>query len=159
MIERRKKVQRETDRVWIQRLHELEQKMVKLDDVKERKRQRRHVIRHTCKIVIHMPIGASAGYSNDWSVDSVKVPGKLLDLSMEGGQVFTRQRLETSQRLRLSIMLKDGDVLETLTEVRWVKEIPDKNGFASGLHFQNLDPVILKKLMDFLKELEQTAGL
>ena len=48
---------------------------------------------------------------------------------------------------------------ETLTEVRWVKEIPDKNGFASGLHFQNLDPVILKKLMDFLKELEQTAGL
>ena len=159
MQERRQGVRRQSDMAWANKLRDLEAQVVTLTKNKEQKRKRRHVIRHACKIKMQMLIGVAGGFSNDWDFDSIGVPGKLLDLSADGAQIFTRQRMETGQKLRIAIELRNGQTFHTPAEVRWVKEISEKNGFGSGLQFGKLEPQSFKMLALFLNEVETTAGL
>ena len=124
----------------------------------ELERQRRRTIRHNCEVSIEMLIGYSSGYSDDWSVDSVKVKGKILDLSSGGASLFTGHRFETGQELRLMIRLRDKTEISAHAKVRWVKDMVEKNGFVSGVQFTKLGEKDQAKVSKFLAELDATAG-
>lgn len=126
---------------------------------KEAERQRRRAIRHTCKVAIERLLGHAAGVSEDWSVDAIRIKGKLLDLSLEGASIFTQDAMDTGQQLRLMIELRDRTRINTAADVRWVKAIPEKGGYASGVHFKHVDPPQRKRLAKFLNHLDDTAGL
>ena len=162
MQERRETVRRQADRELLQRLQG--QAQTSTDDRraaegKEAQRTRRRTIRHTCKVAIEMLIGYSAGNSDDWSVDAVKVGGRILDLSPDGASLFTKQPLETGQELRLAIELRDASKISTNAVVRWVKAIPEKGGYASGVQFGEVTRKDRKRITKFLDELDATAGL
>ena len=158
MQERRKALRRQNDTALVARVRELEMRFAEYAEKKECKRKRRHVIRHTCKIRIQILIGHAAGYSNDWGFDTMGIPGRLLDLNTDGAQLFTKQRLETGQRLRLTIELRNGTAIHTPADIRWVRDLPVKGGFCSGVAFQGLASADRKTVTAFLRELEASAG-
>ena len=121
--------------------------------------KRRHTIRHNCTVGIEMLIGHASGYSDVWSVDSFKIKGRMLDLSTGGASLFTRQKFDTGQELRLAIQLRDGSQINTKGTVRWVKEIPQKDGHASGIQFVHVTESDQKKISKFLDEIDASAGL
>ncbi len=158
MQERRKALRRESDKALIDRVRELETRFAEFAEKKECKRKRRHVIRHTCKVKIQMLIGHAAGYSNDWDFDAVAIPGRLLDLNTDGAQLFTKQRFETGQHLRLTIELRDGARIHAPADIRWVRDLPEKGGFCSGVAFKGLANADRKAVTAFLRELDASAG-
>lgn len=126
---------------------------------KAARRKRRHIVRHQCKIDIGMVIGHAPGNSNDWTIDTIKVQGVLLDLSAEGASIFTKQRFDTGQQLRLAIKLRSRTEINADATVCWLKAVPEKGGFASGVKFASLSAKEEKTLAKFLKKLEATAGI
>lgn len=159
--ERRKAVRRQADRDLLLKV----EKLIALvdrrggDDAKERERQRRRIIRHNCKVAIDMLIGYAAGHSDTWSVDAVKVKGRVLDLSMGGASLYTKRPFDTGQELRLTIMLPEGGAVNTHAMVRWVKAIPEKQAYASGVQFMHVADADQALIEGFLAELDATAGL
>ncbi|MFA6245212.1 MAG: PilZ domain-containing protein [Candidatus Hydrogenedentales bacterium] len=117
------------------------------------------MIRHSCQVSIEMVIGKAAGASDVWSVNAVKVKGRLLDLSLEGASLFTKHPLETGQELKLSIALGDGAKVHAASTVRWIKAIPEKGGYASGTQFRGLTEDSRRHLAKFMAELDKTVGL
>jgi c-di-GMP-binding flagellar brake protein YcgR len=101
----------------------------------------------------------SSGNLDTWTVDSYKVPGRLLDLSPGGAALFTEQRFETGQDLQLAITLRDGSNINAKAVVRWVKMIPEKGGYASGVQFTQVSSKDQVRIAEFLTELDTTAGL
>jgi hypothetical protein len=158
--ERRKIVRRSADRELRAQLERISRLPDQRGDAgKEERRKRRHAIRHTCQVKIEMLIGKAGGFSNDWLVDAVDIRGRLLDLSADGASLFTKQPLETGQELRLAVGLLDSLCIHTGATVRWVKALPDKDGYASGAQFNHLPKEDQQRLNSFLAELETTAGL
>ena len=159
--ERRKAVRRQADRDLLLKV----EKLISLvdrrggDDAKERERQRRRTIRHNCKVGIDMLIGHAAGYSDTWSVDAVKVKGRVLDLSTGGAALYTKQPFDTGQELRLTIVLPEGGTVNTHATVRWVKAMPEKQAYASGVQFVHVTDADQALIEGFLAELDATAGL
>jgi len=159
--ERRGIVRREADRKLLLKV----EKLIALvdrrggDDAKERERQRRRTIRHNCKVGIDMLIGHAAGHSDTWSVDAVKVKGRVLDLSTGGASLYTKQPFDTGQELRLTIMLPEGGTVNTHAIVRWVKAMPEKQAYASGMQFVHVTDADQALIEGFLTELDATAGL
>ena len=157
MNERRKLIRRQADRALLQQVHEQRQliESLRAEGVKQGlKRERRHAVRHECKVVIHLPIGSAAGYSNDWALDSVEVKGRLLDLSAGGASLLTKHPFETGQQLQLKIELPGKTRVESRATVRWVKAIPEKGACASGVEFHNLGRKEQKALQAFLQKLD-----
>jgi c-di-GMP-binding flagellar brake protein YcgR len=159
--DRRKTIRRQADQKLLQRVKELEA----LTDRRvesgrdEAGHMRRRAIRHNCTVGISMSVGHSSGYLDTWTVDSVKVPGRLLDLSPGGAALFTEQRFETGQELQLTIGLRDGSEIHTKAAIRWVKVVPQKGGYASGVQFSQVSGKDQTKIAEFLAELDATAGL
>lgn len=166
MQERRKVVRRQADRQLLQRLTDLEGMMERRgigggeqpkDD--SAGHARRHVIRHNCKVAIGVRVGVSSGYGDTWDMASVRVKGRILDLSTGGASLFTEQRFETGQELDLVIRLRDGEDIRAQSTVRWVKMVPQKGGYASGVQFTHMNDKDRRLVGKFLSELEQSAGL
>lgn len=159
--ERRKLVRRKADKELWQRICELEAIVDRrtVGASKDAKRNRRRAIRHNCKVGIQMLIGHAAGGSDDWSVDAIKIKGRLLDLSTGGASLFTKERMDTGQELRLAIELPDGPVVQTTAVVRWVKHVAEKGGYASGVQFGHVPGKEQKHIAKFLDELDATLGL
>jgi len=159
LIERRKTVRRQADKELLQRLREQQAliERLKTSDSSQVKRERRHLIRHNCRVVIKLVIGSSAGYSNDWAVDEFEVKGRLMDLSHGGAALATRQPLETSQHLRLEIALPNKAMVRANGAVRWVKAIPEKGAFACGVQFVDISKKEQSALNDFLNTLDFTS--
>jgi len=157
--ERRTFVRRAADREPAQRLEgsEATAKGGEASERKEVERERRRTIRRSCKVQIEMMIGHAAGFADSWSVDSLEIKGRILDLSIEGAklftQLFTKQILEVGQELRLAIHLPTGATITTNATVRWVKAIPQKEAYMSGVQFVHLTQRDHKKVVGFLKEL------
>jgi len=154
--EKRRSLRRQADRELLEKLERqaalIEQ--LKAPSDKQIKRERRHAIRHECKVSIQMLIGTSAGFSNDWAVDSIEIKGRLLDLSMGGASLLTKQSFETGQRLRLTVFLGGSAKISANAAVRWVKAIPEKGAHASGLEFTGLADKDRKTLTKFFKRLD-----
>jgi len=158
--ERRRSVRRTADRELRAAYERLsEQAEHGSGDGHEERRKRRHVIRHTCQVAIEMMIGVAAGASDVWSVNAVKVKGRLLDLSLEGASLFTKHPLETGQELKLTISLRDGARVHANGIVRWIKAVPEKGGYASGAQFRGLTEDARRNLARFLTEIDKTVGL
>jgi len=156
MEERRKTIRRESDRQLMEKITRLQKAG---DGGKAERRKRRHAIRHTCNVTIEVLIGHAAGNSEEWSVDGLKIAGRLLDLSADGASLFTKHNLETGQELRLAIDLHGKSTINTMATVRWLKAIPEKGGYASGTQFGHVSDKDRKALTKFLEELDRTAGL
>lgn len=122
--------------------------------VQATERDRRRTIRHQCKVHIKMVIRCAAGLSDEWSVDELEIKGRLLDLSIEGAAVLTKQNFDVCQQLRLTILVPDGGPIATTGTVRWAKSIPKKNAFASGVEFKGLSDEGLKIIKAFLDKLD-----
>jgi len=163
--ERRKTVRRHADRELLKRVAELQSMLDRRGESgAESKREsaghaRRQIIRHNCKVAIAVKVGVSSGYGDTWDVASVRVKGRILDLSTGGASLFTEQRFETGQELALVIRLRDGEDIHANSTVRWVKMVPQKGGYASGVQFTHMSDKDRRLLGKFLTELEQTAGL
>ena len=161
MEDRRKTVRRQADRGLLQRVKELEA----LTDRRLESRRdeighsRRRAIRHNCKVAIAVGVAWSSGNLDTWTVDSYKVPGRLLDLSPGGAALFTEQRFETGQDLQLAITLRDSSNINAKAVVRWVKMMPEKGGYASGVQFTHVSTKDQVRITEFLTELDTTAGL
>jgi len=157
--ERRRTVRRQADRDLQQQVERLLSLIERRGGDEAKGRQRRRIIRHNCKVGIEMLIGRAVGFSNDWSVDAVKVRGRVLDLSPGGASLYTKQPFETGQQLRLAVTLPEGGALNTHATVRWVKAMPERKAYASGVQFTHVSDADRKLVEEFLAELDATAGL
>lgn len=152
-------MRRHADRELLAKLKELQEQIDRRSEGgREANRKRRRAIRHNCKVVIELPIGHSAG-GGDWSVDSVKIDGRVLDLSAGGASLFTKQNFEPGQKLRLRIKLQQGADIMAHATVRWVKAVPEKHAYASGVQFEKVADDDERRIEAFLAELDRTAGL
>ena len=156
MHERREKVRRQADLDMVDRLKAYEAGGA---DSKEQRRKRRRAIRHTCRVHIAIKISSSSGTMDTWNVEAHPIKGRILDLSAEGCSVFTAQRLEIGQELKLIIVLESGAQVNTAGAVRWTKDIDVHGGYASGVQFAVLGPKDQKAIHAFLAKLDRTIGL
>lgn len=161
--ERRKTARREEDRAMREQLDHyaraMEQRVPDKASSDQTKRSRRRAVRHNCKVAIRMSIGHAAGHDDTWSVDTLKVDGRLLDLSTEGASLFTKDPFQTAQNLQLVIELQDKTKISAKAVVRWVKAVPKKGGYASGVRLMDLATKDQKRIASFLSKLDATAGL
>jgi len=118
-----------------------------------RKRERRRVIRQQCRVHIELIVRCSLGAGNEWSVNTIDVKGKLLDLSNDGAMVFTKDAFIYNQELRVTLFLPDESPVVTLAAVRWCKPLHDKGGHASGIRFRNTSPKGVVSIEHFLERL------
>lgn len=160
MEERRRTIRRDADRSLWARIQELELQVDRRSQTSEDKHARRRAIRHNCTVLIHLNMQyASGGPVDTWQDASIKIKGRVLDLSAGGASLFTHEQLEIAQTLRMTIILNDNVQINVGGQVRWVKAIPEKKGYASGVQFQNAtenDRVLIAR---FLNQLDATAGL
>ena len=125
----------------------------------EAERERRRIIRHNCRAVVEMDTGYAAGASQNWSVESIKTKGRVLDLSTIGAALFTREPFEVDQDVRITIKVKNGSKIMTNGSIRWVRPIPEKDGHAFGVQFTDIDTDDRMKIRKFLAQLDATLGL
>jgi len=128
-------------------------------DTKEQRRKRRRAIRHTCSVHIAIKISSSSGNMDTWNVAAHPIKGRILDLSAEGCSVFTPQRLEIGQELKLIIVLEGGAQVNTSGSVRWTKDVDAHHGYASGVQFAALGSKDQKAIHALLAKLDRTIGL
>ena len=161
MQERRKTIRREADRRLVKRVKHLQQMVDRRSnfEAEEAQRKLRRAIRHRCRASIKMLIGHAAGASDAWAVDVVRVDGRVLDLSAEGASLFTKQAFEAGQQLRVTIKLREGVNIETEAVVRWVKAVPEKAAYATGVQFAKVSNQDQEKIMEFLHVLDANLGL
>ena len=122
-------------------------------------KKRRYTIRHNCQAKISMRIGYLIGGSQDWSAESVTTKGRVLDLSTLGAALFTRESFGDGQELQVTIKTRDGSKIKADGIVRWVRPIPDKGGYATGVEFTHVDSSDQMKIRNFLRDLDATLGL
>jgi c-di-GMP-binding flagellar brake protein YcgR len=120
-------------------------------NVDDMKKERRKFVRHTCKVYIEMIIRCSDGFSGTASTNRIEVKGKMLDLSLEGCKIFTRDGFTEGQELRLIIVMPDQPKVATGGIVRWSRAMEKPAGFASGVRFRNLSESSFKIIRGYLK--------
>ena len=162
--ERRKTVRRLADRQVIERLRELESGLsagqrAEDDAAREQRHLRRRAIRHECKVRIALEVVHSTGHLDTWTADQYHVKGRLLDLSASGASLFTKEALGIGQRLALIIQLPQGGEVRARGEVRWSKGVPNRDGYASGVQFEQTGAQDRQRITRFLSHLDATIGL
>lgn len=117
------------------------------------KHERRRIIRQRCRVQIELIVRCTLGAGNEWSVNTINVKGKLLDLSDDGAMIFTKEAFVDNQELRVTLYLPDEAPVVTLAGVRWCKPLQDKGGNASGIRFRNMHPKGIASVKRFLQRL------
>lgn len=156
--DRRQYIRRAADREMRGELQQLRQAAGDGGAAEQRRRLRR-AIRHTCSVRIAVQVGARIGGGNAWSVTDHPIPGRLLDLSAEGCQLFTRNALDIDTQLSLAITLQTGEEIRAAGVVRWTKGVPEKKGFALGVAFTRAEADAQTRIQAFLEYLDRTGGL
>ena len=156
--ERRKFVRRASDRdLWNQLQQAREQ--ASGDANRELRHKRRRAIRHSCKVQVSIPMGHKDAHSRDWSMSAQPISGRLLDLSIDGCQVFSRHNLEIGAMLNLLITFEEGEDIKAVGVVRWTKIVQEKQGFALGVQFTRAENHAQAQIQAFLTKLDRTSGL
>lgn len=158
IVERRKLVRRASDRQLISQAQHFRSQM-ESEDNREARHKRRRAIRHTCTVKISVQVGHRSGSSETWSMTDHPVAGRLLDLSTDGCQLFTRDLLEIGAQLSLLITLQTGEEIRAVGIVRWNKSIPEKGGYGLGVQFTRADGDAQARIQNFIQYLDQTGGL
>ncbi|MFP4501030.1 MAG: PilZ domain-containing protein [Candidatus Hydrogenedentota bacterium] len=165
--DKRKTVRRRADREMIARLHAIEagegpgqgQTQRQADMSREQRHKRRRAIRHECKVRIALEIVHSAGHLDTWDADTYHMKGRVLDLSIDGASLFTRETLSIGQRVGLTINLGAHETFQVRGHVRWTKAVSKKEGYASGVQFDQITTKDRERVLRFLHELDETIGL
>lgn len=156
--ERRRHLRRESDRILRSQLeHAREQAAGEIN--REMRHKRRRAIRHMCEVRIAIPMGHKNAHSNDWAMSDQRIAGRLLDLSVDGCQVFTRNQFEIGAMMNLQISLESREDIKAVGIVRWTKAVPEKGGFAIGVQFTRAEEHAQTAIQAFLARLDQTVGL
>ncbi len=156
--ERRKFVRRASDRNLMSQLsHAREQAAGEIN--RELRHKRRRAIRHTCQVQLSIPMGHKDAHSNDWKMTGQNIAGRLLDLSIDGCQVFTRNPFDIGAVMNLLVTLETSGEIKAVGVVRWTKVVPEKNGFALGIQFTRAEHQAQEQIDAFLKRLDETVGL
>ena len=157
-VERRVYIRRQSDRDLLAKLRELEGKSDSGGE--SARKERRRAIRHNCKVKIALMAGMAVGHSDSWSLAEFSIKGRILDLSNDGCSVFTKHQIDIGQRMRLVIQIMEGsDTIKSVGMVRWSKAVPEREGFAAGVQFLQLEPKAQSRILKFLEELDKTIGL
>ncbi len=161
MEERRRLVRREADDQLLRKLGELQAAVEHggRSADKEAGHRRRRAIRHNCKVTIRMVVAYASGTSDDWSRSALRINGRVLDLSVGGASLFTKDPFETNQQIELLISLQGGASINAQGAVKWIKAMPEKHGCASGIQFTTVSSKDQRKITKFLKKLDASAGL
>jgi len=155
--ERRTYVRRADDREMINQLKHFRE-LSAGDANRDARHKRRRAIRHTCTVRLSVQVGIQSG-GGDWSMTDHPVAGRLLDLSADGCQVFTRDLLDIGTQMSLLITLQTGGDIRAVGVVRWTKAVPEKKGYALGLEFTRADFDAQSRIQTFLEYLDRTGGL
>lgn len=156
--ERRKYYRRESDRVLRSQLHHAREQAAG-EISRELRHKRRRAIRHTCEVKLSIPMGHKDAHSNDWTMSNQALAGRLLDLSVEGCQVFTRNHLEIGAVMNLQIILESREDIKAVGMVRWTKAVPEKGGFALGVQFTRAESHAQELIRAYLARLDENLGL
>jgi c-di-GMP-binding flagellar brake protein YcgR len=156
--ERRKLLRRASDRQLTSQVQNF-QGQVDGDVNREMRQKRRRAIRHTCTVKISIQMGYSSGSSGNWNMTDHHVAGRLLDLSAEGCQLYTRDLLDIGAQMNLLISLQTGEEIKAVGVVRWNKAIPEKGGYGLGVQFTRADHDAQSHIQSYLDYLDQTGGL
>ncbi|MFC1734810.1 PilZ domain-containing protein [Candidatus Hydrogenedentota bacterium] len=159
--EKRQDLRRESDMQMARELDALRARYGETQDAEEAKRIRQrkhHTIRHSCKAELDVGSSMIAGRRSD-VVSRVKIKARVLDLSSGGASLFIRDALDVGQLAGLTIELEGGERLKSTAEVRWLKHIAEKKGYAVGVQFQNISVQDQKILTQFLDQLGATMGM
>jgi hypothetical protein len=156
MHERRSLVRRQADRDLLEQTLDRRQADERST---ERRRKRRHVIRHNCKAALDVQIGQKKTDGDGYLIRTHTIPGRILDLSATGASLFTHHAVEVGDDFRLVLLLENNEPIEAIAVARWVKRVEAKNGFASGIQFVKLNLEDQQRLERFLEQISATAGL
>lgn len=156
--ERRKFVRRAADRELMNQLQHFRELMAS-DVNRDQRHKRRRAIRHTCAVKINVQVGFRHGNAEDWNMTDHPVAGRLLDLSADGCQLFTRDMLDIGTQMSLLITLQSGEDIRAVGVVRWNKGVPEKKGYALGVQFTRADHDAQHRIQAFLDLLDRTGGL
>jgi len=156
--ERRKYFRRAADRELASQLQHFREQAAG-DVNRDQRHKRRRAIRHTCTVKISVQVGVHPGRGNEWAMTDHPVAGRLLDLSADGCQLFTRDLLEMGTQLNLLITLQSGEDIRAVSVVRWTKAVPEKKGYALGVEFTRADHDAQARIQAFLEHLDRTGGL
>ncbi len=156
--ERRKYVRRESDRELLDQIRHLREQLAGQDN-KELRHKRRRSIRHTCTVKINLQVGMRDARNEEWSMTDHPVAGRLLDLSADGCQLFTRDLLDIGAQMSLLITLQSGEDIRAVGVVRWNKAVPEKKGYALGVQFTRAEHDARERIGTFLEHLDRTGGL
>jgi c-di-GMP-binding flagellar brake protein YcgR len=154
--ERRVAVRRKSDR----ELYDLIQKKTGVSAHQlVRGRKLRRAIRHTCKATIDIDVKHAVGQTEHWETDKHQLKARVLDLSEGGASLFCKHDLRQGTRCKIAIKLYDGNTAEADAEIRWSSHKPQKDGYALGLEFVQIDDKNLRRLKRFLQDLDATLGM
>jgi len=126
---------------------------------REMRQKRRRAIRHTCTVAISVQVGHRHAQTAAWNMTDHPVAGRLLDLSAEGCQLYTRELLDIGSQMSLLITLQTGEEIKAIGVVRWNKAVPEKKGYALGVQFTRADDNAQARIQAFIEFLDQTGGL
>lgn len=157
-IERRKTMRRQADRDLLARFDEAQQRSTG-DMSREQRHLRRRAIRHSCQASIALRVATSYGGADTWTLSEQPIPGRLIDLSVDGCSIFSPNQMDIGDRLGLTINLLKGQPIQCLGVVRWTKAIVARNGYANGVQFTEVSIENQSKIDGFLKEVEAKIGL
>lgn len=156
--DRRKFVRRASDRQLLSQIQNFQGQM-EGEVNRELRQKRRRAIRHTCTVKISVQVGHRSGSSDTWNMTDHPVAGRLLDLSSDGCQLYTRDLLDIGAQLNLLITLQTGEEIRAVGVVRWNKAVPEKNGYGLGVQFTRADHDAQTRIQNFITYLDQTGGL
>ena len=110
---------------------------------------RRRAVRHHCKVNIEALVRTAIG-GEGWSVSTVELKGRLLDLTPEGVVLYTKENLLNGQDLRLAIAMPHDEPIVTYGVVRSSRPIPDKGAHMINVRFRGLAGKSQRSIEDFL---------
>lgn len=156
--ERRTYARRAADRELLNQLQHLREQAAG-EGSREQRHRRRRAIRHTCTVKISVQVGMRAGGTGAWGMTDHPVAGRLLDLSAEGCQLFTRDLLDIGTQMSLRITLETGEDIPAVAVVRWNRAVPERKGYAAGVAFTRVEDEARRRIDAFVAYLDRTAGL
>jgi c-di-GMP-binding flagellar brake protein YcgR len=102
-------------------------------DKDERRRSKRSSLseKATCEVSSHLLLHKARGNQSTTIINS-----NIKNISEGGVCLMTKERLETSQIVKISLPLPHVKMsTPTLAEVRWVRKDPGKRLYRAGLRF------------------------
>lgn len=87
------------------------------------------------------------------------IKGRLLDLSTDGCQVFTRDGFDIGAVMNVLVVIETNVEIKAVGIVRWTKSVPEKKGFALGVQFTRAEADAQSNIQAFLDRLDKTIGL